>query len=265
MLYWWQKNNIIEKTQKEIERQQSSKQQQQKQLSSKQQVSKRDHSTFILRSDTNKKRQKKASSQLPLKELGAEEALRYILDSKDCKDNVVDFTKPISKKIRPVISKIVEHYKFHLESAIILEERRILIDLSLYRNSDDEEEFLSSLFKTSNVSENIKNIRTTINGLFDVWRSERLTKTNDEGWLRSNLYSFLWDQAFIFDDIFYVKRTECYSAVIKKLKENNKDLAQQRVDFILRNNHDELTQETKNTRRAHKSEKKEERKGQWKR
>lgn len=118
------------------------------------------------------------------------------------------------------------------------------------RNSDDEEKFLSSLFKTSNVSENIKYIRTAINGLFDVWRSERLTKTNDEGWLRSNLYSFLWDRAFLFDNTFYVKRAECYSAVIKKLKENNKNLAQQRVDFMLRSNHDEsdyLTLEEKPT------------------
>lgn len=228
------KDNIIEKTQKEIEQKQSSKQQQQKQPSSKQQVSKRNYSTFILRSDTNKKRQKTASTQLPLNELGAEETLRYILDSNDCKDSVVDFTKPISRKFRPAIPKIVEHYKFDLESAITLEERRVLIDLSLCRNSHDEEKFLSSLFKTSNVSENIKYIRTVINGLFDVWRSARLTKTNDEEWLRSNLYSFLWDRAFLFDNTFYVKRAECYSAVIKKLKENNKDLAQQRVDFILR-------------------------------
>jgi hypothetical protein len=42
----------------------------------------------------------------------------------------------------------------------------------------------------------------------------------------------------LFDETFYVKRAECYSAVIKKLKGNNEDLAQQRVDFILRSNHD---------------------------
>ncbi|KAI8049308.1 hypothetical protein BDF21DRAFT_351352 [Thamnidium elegans] len=115
--------------------------------------------------------------------------MQYILDSKDCKNNAVDFTKPISKKFRPAIPKIVEHYILYLESAIILEERRVLIDLSL-----------------CNVSENIKYIRTVINGLFDIWRSTRLTKTNDEGWLRSNVYSFIWDRAFLFDDTFYIKR-----------------------------------------------------------
>jgi hypothetical protein len=35
-----------------------------------------------------------------------------------------------------------------------------------------------------------------------------------------------------------VKRAECYSAVVKKLKENAEDITQQRVDFILRSNHD---------------------------
>jgi hypothetical protein len=119
-----------------------------------------------------------------------------------------------------------------------LEERRILLDLALCRNSDDEGELLSSIFKTSDVSENIKYLRTAINGLFDIWRSGRLNHNNDEGWLRSNLYSFIWDRAFLFDQTFYVKIAECYSAVIKKLKENNEDIVQQRVDFILRSNHD---------------------------
>jgi hypothetical protein len=68
--------------------------------------------------------------------------------------------------------KIIEHYRFHLESAITLDEQQILIDLSSCRNSGDEEELLGSLFKTSDVSENIKYTRTAINGLFDLWRSE---------------------------------------------------------------------------------------------
>lgn len=42
----------------------------------------------------------------------------------------------------------------------------------------------------------------------------------------------------MFEETFYVKRAECYSAVIRKLKENNEDVAQQRVDFILCSNHD---------------------------
>ncbi|EIE89934.1 hypothetical protein G6F47_001311 [Rhizopus delemar] len=145
---------------------------------------------------------------------------------------------PTSKNFKPAIPKIMNHYNFSLASAITLEERRILIDLSLCRTIKDEEKLLSSLFQKNNVSENIKYLRAAINGLFDIWRSKRLNDTNNEGWLRSNLYSFIWDRAFLFDETFYVKRAECYSAVFRKLKDNNEDIAQQRVDFILRSNHD---------------------------
>ncbi|KAI8077041.1 hypothetical protein BDF21DRAFT_453197 [Thamnidium elegans] len=34
------------------------------------------------------------------------------------------------------------------------------------------------------------------------------------------------------------RRSECYSAAIRKLKDNNEDISQQREDFILRSNHD---------------------------
>ncbi|KAI8636380.1 hypothetical protein BD408DRAFT_437949 [Parasitella parasitica] len=100
----FEKANKAKRRKPVIEKQSSEQQQQQKQLSSKwgPQYIHRPPSFF-------------------LKNLGAEEALRYIVDSKDCKDNVVDFTKHISKKkIKPAISKIVEHYKFDLESAITL-------------------------------------------------------------------------------------------------------------------------------------------------
>ncbi|KAI7905685.1 uncharacterized protein BX663DRAFT_484161 [Cokeromyces recurvatus] len=158
---------------------------------------------------------------MALKDLGPEEALKCIINSKDCKENIIDFTKPISRMYKSVIPMIISHYNFSLTSAVTLEERRILIDLGLCHTLDDEEKLLRSLFENNNVSENIKHLRTAINGLFDIWRSKRL---ND--------------------------RAECCSAVIKKLKETNKDLAQQRVDFILRNNHDGsdyLTSEEKPT------------------
>ncbi|KAG1144100.1 hypothetical protein G6F37_001511 [Rhizopus arrhizus] len=100
------------------------------------------------------------------------------------------------------------------------------------------------------LTHSVKYLRVVINGLFDLWRSKRLNDSNDEGWLRSNFYSFIWDRAFLFDETFFVKRAECYSAVIKKLQGQNEDIAQQRVDFILRSNHDGsdyLTSEEKPT------------------
>ncbi|KAG1408602.1 hypothetical protein G6F58_009468 [Rhizopus delemar] len=161
------------------------------------------------------------------------------MNNSSCKNNVVDFTKPIPRAFRKAVPGIVTHYKFYLESAITLPERRILVDLSLCKDENEQEKLLNILFtQTNSMTENIKYLRVAINGLFDLWRSKRLNDSNDEGWLRSNFYSFIWDRAFLFDETFFVKRAECYSAVIKKLQGQNEDIAQQRVYFILHSNHD---------------------------
>jgi hypothetical protein len=130
------------------------------------------------------------------------------MNSNDCKDNILDFTKPISKRFKKVIPGIITHYKFSLESAITLQERRVLVDLSLCSDESGQEKLLRVLFETNSMTENMKYLRTAINGMFDLWRSKQLNDTYDEGWLRSNLYSFVWDRAFLFDETFYVKRAE---------------------------------------------------------
>ncbi|GAA5800663.1 hypothetical protein HPULCUR_006099 [Helicostylum pulchrum] len=223
------RSNVLERAHRDIELESSCS------SSSVNQPSSKRREPYQLRRKAEKKTKVSAPA---FQDLGPEEALELIIESGDCKNGVLDFTKPISKKFKSAIPLIISYCKFNLTAAITLEERRILIDLNLCCTGEDEEKLLNSLFKKSNLSENIKYLRTAINGLFDIWQSKRLNDSNDEGWLRSNLYSFIWDRAFLFDDTFYVKRAECYSAVIRKLKENNEEVAQQRVDFILRSNHD---------------------------
>ncbi|KAG1322993.1 hypothetical protein G6F62_009920 [Rhizopus arrhizus] len=252
------KSNVVEQTHREITGQQMRPHQQQmKQQQSassaqpQQQDTKRQCEPYTLR---DRKKMKKATestsnedSQQPsqkstsalLRDMRLEEALKYIMNNSSCKNNVVDFTKPIPRTFRKAVPGIVTHYKFYLESAITLLERRILVDLSLCKDENEQEKLLNILFtQTNSMTENIKYLRVAINGLFDLWRSKRLNDSNNEGWLRSNFYSFIWDRAFLFDETFFVKRAECYSAVIKKLQGQNEDIAQQRVDFILRSNHD---------------------------
>ncbi|KAI8138754.1 hypothetical protein BJV82DRAFT_629506 [Fennellomyces sp. T-0311] len=194
-------------------------------------------SKYSLRSNPAQSKPAVATPQeTPLKELGPEDAMQRMLKSKVCRNGVIDFTKSITARFRPALPKITKHYKFLLEAAVTLEERRVLMNLSRCKTLGDEEQLIQSLFSNSSQSENVKYLRTAINCLFDIWRSKRLEARNDEGWLRSNVYSNIWDRAFLFDDYFYVKRAECYSAVIKKLKEQDPTITQQRVDFILRSN-----------------------------
>ena len=138
------KSNIVKQVHREIEREEHQTPQQSTRA---QQASKRPHEGYNLRSTINAKKQKAAISGTTLKDLGPEESLQCIINSKDCKDKIVDFTKPIAKRFKPAIPKIVEHYNFSLASAITLEERRILIDLSLCRIIDDEEKLFGSLFQ----------------------------------------------------------------------------------------------------------------------
>ncbi|KAI9266620.1 hypothetical protein BDA99DRAFT_558678 [Phascolomyces articulosus] len=86
------------------------------------------------------------------------------------KQCVVDFTKSITRR-----------FQLKLQSAIILEERRVLMDLSVCKSVSDDQ-LLQELFQAkTDTTENIKYLHSAINGLFDAWRSKRLQDTNDEG------------------------------------------------------------------------------------
>ncbi|KAI9481675.1 MAG: hypothetical protein EXX96DRAFT_464607, partial [Benjaminiella poitrasii] len=52
---------------------------------------------------------------------------------------------------------------------------------------------------------------------------------------RSHIYASVWDNAFIYNNYFDLKRSECYSNIMKQLKYVNS----QRVDFIFYNINDD--------------------------
>lgn len=97
----------------------------------------------------------KSTSTL-LRDMRPEEALKYIMNSSSCKNNVADFTKSIPRTFRKAVPGIVTHYKFYLKSAITLLERRILVDLSLCKDENEQEKLLNTLFtQTNSITENI--------------------------------------------------------------------------------------------------------------
>ncbi|KAI8385618.1 hypothetical protein BD560DRAFT_472772, partial [Blakeslea trispora] len=62
---------------------------------------------------------------------------------------------------------------------------------------------------------------------------------HNESWFRTHVYSAVSDNAFMYNDKFISKRTDCYSNIIKE----SGDVDNQRVDFVLRNINDNLSTE----------------------
>lgn len=89
-------------------------------------------STNLIFCESKKEAKRTSLSNAPLlKDLIPEEVVKAICNSNDCKKGVVNFTKPISKKFKPVVPVIARYDQFGLKSAITLEERRVLIDMTL--------------------------------------------------------------------------------------------------------------------------------------
>lgn len=151
---------------------------------------------------------------------------------------MVGFTKPLSKKFRPTILLIIAHYQFGLQSAITLEERRVLVKLTLCSCTADRDRLLGSLLSEANISKNVVYFRTGMNAFVDfINASRQLMDEDEEHRVRYNLYSFIWDRAFSLDSTFDLGRDERCCAVVRNLKEYN-DVAQHQVDFMPKSNHD---------------------------
>ncbi|CEP17553.1 hypothetical protein [Parasitella parasitica] len=70
---------------------------------------------------------------------------------------------------------------------------------------------------------------------FEIWSTNSLlNKKHGEDWYRMHVYSNLLDKVFLDDNEFETKRSECVSQVMKVLKETEKDVKLQKLDFILR-------------------------------
>lgn len=141
----------------------------------------------------------------------------------------------IPKRYADCIPDMRNYYKIKLQAAVTLGERQILVSFAKCRTEKDVRLLLADLFLRDQVTDNEAYLRSAIDMLNQVWLSKRLqSMSNDEGWMRQNLYAGIWDRLFLARDLFYTKRAECYSAVIKELQEKDPAITQQRVDFILR-------------------------------
>lgn len=69
---------------------------------------------------------------------------------------------------------------------------------------------------------------------FGIWSTNSLiNKSHGEDWYRMHVYLNVWDKPFFDDDEFKTKHFECVSQVMKVLKETEKDIKLQKLDFIL--------------------------------
>lgn len=86
---------------------------------------------------------------------------------------------------------------------------------------------------------------------FGIWSTNSLiNKSHGEDWYRMYVYLNVWDNAFVDDDEFKTKHFVCVSQVMKLLKETEKDIKLQKLDFILRNlntDNDSVTVEEKSS------------------
>lgn len=97
------------------------------------------------------------------------------------------------------------------------------------------ETLLPTWYIKNDLSTNCKFIRFALAASLEIWSTNSLLdKGHGEDWFRMHVYSNVWDKAFFDDDQFETKRSECVSQVMKVLKETNKDVKLQKLDFILR-------------------------------
>ncbi|KAG2206146.1 hypothetical protein INT47_003795 [Mucor saturninus] len=119
---------------------------------------------------------------------------------------------------------------------VTLEERDMLVELSNCKNTSELETLLSTWYSKKNLSSNCKYIRFALSASVELWSTKALlSKTHGEDWYWLHVYLNIWDKAFLDDEELETKRSECVSQVTKILKEAEKDVKLQRLDFILRN------------------------------
>lgn len=166
------------------------------------------------------------------KEMDAREKAAYLVD-KLGDEGVLDMSvSRIPYRFRGGVKDISAYFSIPLKPMVTLDEWRALLDFAKCKSGDDVDDLLAEMFAKRNITGNLAYIRSAIDGLQALWKSNRLRSSNDEGWFRQNVYSYIWDRLFLHNDIFYTKRAECLSAVIKELQESE-EVAQQRLDFIL--------------------------------
>ncbi|KAG1471538.1 hypothetical protein G6F56_002068 [Rhizopus delemar] len=134
------------------------------------------------------------------------------------------------------------------------QERDMLIKISRCNCAADVEALLQEFFSMRQLAPDSKFIRLALASAQTLWESKQLLKgSHNEDWYRLHVYSYIFDKAFINDEEFETKRSECYSNITKFFP-NEPD---QRIDFILRNINDDsdlISTEEKPGRKGVKSD-----------
>lgn len=181
--------------------------------------------------------QNNAQESKPFEDMDPEAKAAFLVDKLGDHGFLDLAVSRVPYRFRDGLKDIRSHFSIPLQPMVTLEERRALLDFAGCTSDDDVDNLLQEMFTRRNTTSNIQYIRSAIDGLQSLWKSNRLRSKNDEGWYRQNVYSYMWDRLFLHNDTFYTKRAECLSAVIKELQ-GNEQVAQQRSDFILRNLND---------------------------
>ncbi|KAG1584197.1 hypothetical protein G6F48_008045 [Rhizopus delemar] len=168
--------------------------------------------------------------------------------------NTANIPRRFSKQLRSMKAKC----NIVLQPLVTLEEREMLLDISKCQNTAGVEKLLTTWYSKYDFMPNCRFIRFALAAGLEIWNSKALTKKgHGEDWFRMHLYSNVWDKAFFDDDEFETKRSECFSQVMKVLKEIDGDTRLQRLDFILRDlntDNDVMTAEEKPTLKGVKAD-----------
>lgn len=151
-------------------------------------------------------------------------------------DGVLDLQKAeLPRRFSKHLHEMKQEVGISIQPLVTLEERDMIIEISKSKSQSEVKTLLSTWYSKKGLSSNCKYIRFALAASFEIWSTNSLlNKKHGEDWYRMHVYSNVWDKAFLDDNEFETKRSECVSQVMKVLKETEKDIKLQRLDFILR-------------------------------
>ncbi|KAI8142005.1 hypothetical protein BJV82DRAFT_616746 [Fennellomyces sp. T-0311] len=139
-------------------------------------------------------------------------------------DNRLDITSKgvFPARLAKIHRSIKSNYFVPVQLAIKWEERQVLLRLAKSTSLQDVEDLIKSIPLVSG-TEMEKFMFLALTKLVVMWQSGRLQEpSNNEGWFQTHVYGDVLDSAFLLDQGYRTKRTECHAAAIKFLKKAKK-------------------------------------------
>ncbi|KAI7898814.1 uncharacterized protein BX663DRAFT_489759 [Cokeromyces recurvatus] len=171
-----------------------------------------------------------------LDNLSPNERMRFFSD-KFGVDGCLDLMEDkVANRFKRYLKESIADLKLNLQPMITKKEREMLMNIAECKSRMDTDSLLASFYAQKNMDPLCRYIRLAFATVAELWSSSLLLKADhNESWFRIHVYSAVFDNAFIYDDKFTTKRTDCYSNITKEFE----DVDNQRVDFILRNINDD--------------------------